>query len=271
MDRVTLKAVRTTASLIYLFAERESKTRYKRSILGWFWSLANPLATVLVYSFVFGLVYGAKAPSTDNGVAENFGLYLFTGLIVWSIFSTVVRSSMEWLIDVGELRRKIYFPTDTALFGGALSASVQVGLEALVLVAIMLILGNLSWTLVFLPVAVLLALFFGLGIGFIAAVLNTRYRDVQYLMGLLLTMGFFAVPVVYTPDLLEAEAVPALVRIAVQWNPPALFVEIARDAMYFLQVPAGHKLAVSLAWTIVLFSVGWAYFRAKSMEISEEA
>ena len=71
-------SARKSVNLIIHFAERESKSRYKRSLLGWFWSFANPLTTVAVYSFVFGVVYNAQPPVTDNGNAENFGLYLFT-------------------------------------------------------------------------------------------------------------------------------------------------------------------------------------------------
>ena len=126
-------SVRKSASLIYHFAERESKARYKRSLLGWFWSFMNPLTTVLVYGFVFGVVYGAVAPPTTNGNAENFGLYLFTGLIVWSVFTGVVNGSMGWLISVSDLRKKIYFPTETALLGGAAANAVQTTLEAVVL------------------------------------------------------------------------------------------------------------------------------------------
>jgi ABC-type polysaccharide/polyol phosphate export permease len=263
-------SVRKSATLIYHFAERESKARYKRSLLGWFWSFMNPLTTVIVYSFVFGIVYGAKAPLTDNGNAENFGLYLFTGLIVWSLFTGVVNGSMGWLTSVSDLRKKIYFPTETALLGGAAANAVQTGLEALVLIAIMGVAANLSWTLIFLPVAITMSLFFALGLGFIAAVFNARYRDIQYLIGILLNVAFFAVPIVYTPDLLMEDNVPDLARVFVEWNPPALFIEIARDAMYFLEVPQWNRVLAGLAWTVVTFAVGWWYFRDQSMAISEE-
>ena len=263
-------SVRKSATLIYHFAERESKARYKRSLLGWFWSFMNPLTTVIVYSFVFGIVYGAKAPLTDNGNAENFGLYLFTGLIVWSLFTGVVNGSMGWLTSVSDLRKKIYFPTETALLGGAAANAVQTGLEALVLIAIMGVAANVSWTLIFLPVAIAMSLFFALGLGFIAAVFNARYRDIQYLIGILLNVAFFAVPIVYTPDLLMKDNVPDLARVFVEWNPPALFIEIARDAMYFLEVPQWNRVFAALAWTVVTFAVGWWDFRDQSMAISEE-
>lgn len=263
-------SMRKSANLIFNFAERESKARYKRSLLGWFWSFANPITTVAVYSFVFGVVYNAQPPETGNGNAENFGLYLFSGLIAWSVFTGVVTGCMGWLQGVSDLRKKIYFPTETALLGGAVSNAIQTGLEAAVLLAIMAALTNISWTAIFLLLALVLSMAFALGIGFIAAILNARYRDIQYLVGVLLNVGFFLVPVVYPPSLLDNEDVPEIARQLVRWNPPALFVEIARDGVYFLQTPEPLKVAAALAWSAGTFAIGWVYFRARSMEISEE-
>jgi len=263
-------SVRKSITLIYHFAERESKSRYKRSLLGWFWSFLNPLVTVGVYWFIFGAVYRAAPPETSNGNAENFGLYLFTGLIIWSLFTGLVEGSMVWLGSVSDLRKKIYFPTETALLGGAASNLVQTLLEVMVLVVIMAALSNIGWTLVFLPVAMALALGFGLGLGFIVSVLNARYRDVKYLMGILLNVAFFAVPIVYTPELLEHEDIPGIAQGLVEWNPVALFIEISRDATYFLQVPLWNRFLAALAWSVTTFVVGWVFFRKRSMAISEE-
>ena len=102
------------------------------------------------------------------------------------------------------------------------------------------------------------------------AILNARYRDIQYLVGVLLNVGFFAVPIVYTPDLLRAEPVPDVIRILVEWNPMALFIEIARHAVYFLDMPAWNRLLASLLWAIATFSFGLYHFRIRSMDISEE-
>ncbi len=263
-------SARKSITLIYNFAERESKSRYKRSVLGWFWSFLNPLVTVGVYWFVFGAVYGAEAPETSNHNAESFGLYLFTGLIIWTLFTGLVDGSMEWLSSVSDLRKKIYFPTETALLGGAASNLVQTTLEAVVLLVIMAVLSNIGWTLVFLPVAMALTLGFGLGLGFIVSVLNARYRDVKYLVGILLNVTFFSVPIVYTPELLEREDVPEIARPLVEWNPVALFIEISRDAVYFLQVPLWNRFLAALAWSVTAFSIGWVFFRRQSMSISEE-
>jgi ABC-type polysaccharide/polyol phosphate export permease len=263
-------AVRKSTNLIINFAQRESKARYKRSLLGWFWSFANPATTVAVYTFVFSRVFRAEIPPTANGNAENFGLFLFTGLIVWSLFTGVINGCMDWLQGVSDLRKKIYFPTETALLGGAASNAIQTGLEAAVLLVIMAVLSNISWTAIFLLLSLLLTMAFALGLGFIFSVMNARYRDIQYLVGVLLSVGFFLVPIIYPIDLVPEEEWGLPAKALVEWSPPGVFVEIARDGAYFLQVPEAGKLVVAFAYSTVMFSIGWVYFRARSMEISEE-
>ena len=263
-------AAQKSANLVFHFAQRETKSRYKRSLLGWFWSFANPLTTVAVYSFVFGVVYRASPPATENGNAENFGFFLFSGLIAGNLFTGIVNGCMGWLQSVSDLRKKVYFPTETALLGGAASNAVQTSLEALVLVAIMAALSNLSWTVVFLLVALLFTIAFGLGVGFVAAIMNARYRDIFYLVGVLLNVGFFLVPVVYPVSFVPEQKWGLPIRALVEWNPPALFVGIARDGVYFLEVPTLGHLAAASAWATLTLTVGWTYFRARSMDISEE-
>ena len=263
-------ALRISATLIYNFAERESKTRYKRTVLGWLWSLINPLTTVAIYSLVFGVIYRAAAPLTDNGRAETFALYLFSGLVIWNLFTAVVNGAMAWLGGVSDLRKRIYFPTETAILGGALSALVQSSLEALVLMAIMIGFGNVSWTFVFLPLALVLIGVFGLGVGMVVAILNARYRDVQYLVGIILSVTFFLVPIVYTVDIVPDQAYGLPVRRIIDLNPLAQFIGIARDAVYYLRVPSLGRVLAALVWASGTFCVGWIYFRRRSMEISEE-
>ena len=263
-------AARSTAMLVRSFAEREAKAIYKRTVLGWLWSLLNPLTTVAVYSLVFGVIYRAAPPGTANGRAEVFALYLFSGLVVWNVFTGVVNGSMRWMREVSDLRKKIYFPTETAILGGTAATLMQSGLEASVLVVIMAALGNVSWTLVLLPVAMVLAAVFGLGIGFAAAVLNARYRDIQHLVGIVLSVAFFLVPIVYTPDIVPETAYGLPVRRLVELNPLNSVIAVARDAVYFLEAPSLGQLATAAGWAAASFTLGWMYFRRRSMRISEE-
>ena len=263
-------AARTGARLVRSFAERETKALYKRNVLGWLWSLLKPLTTVAVYSLVFGVIYRATAPATANGQAEVFALYLFSGLVVWNVFYTIVNGSMRWMDGVSELRKKIYFPTETAIIGGAAATLLQSSMEALVLLLIMAALVNVSWTLIFLPVAMVLAATFALGIGFAASILNARYRDIQHLTTIVLSVGFFMVPIVYTPDIVPERAYGLPVARIVELNPLNSVIAVARDAVYFLEVPEVADLATAAAWAIGAFVLGLAFFRRRSMAISEE-
>ena len=263
-------ALRISATLIYNFAERESKARYKRSVLGWLWSLINPLTVVAIYSLVFGVFFRTPPPETENGRAEYFALYLFSGLVIWNLFMGIVNGSMAWLTSVSDLRKKIYFPTETAILGGALSTLLQSSLEVLVLITIMIAYLNMSWTFVFLPLALILVWFFALGVGMVVAILNARYRDVQYLVGILLNVGFFLIPIIYTMELVPDEAYGLPVKRMIEVNPLTQFVGMSRDAVYFLQPPSLGRIAVSVLWSAAVFCVGWVYFRHRSMEISEE-
>lgn len=256
--------------LVRNFAERETKARYKRSALGWLWSLIKPLVTVAVYSLVFGVIYRAAPPVTANGRAETFALYLFTGLVVWNLFTEVVTGSMQWLQGVSDLRKKIYFPTETVILGGAVSTFLQSVLEALVLVAIMIGFGNISATVLFLPVALVLVAVFGLGVGFVVSIFNARYRDTEHLVGIVLSVTFFLIPIVFTPDLVPEEAYGLPVRRMMELNPLNAIVAVSRDAVYFLEVPSLSRLATAAGWAAASFVLGLLYFRRRSMQISEE-
>lgn len=259
--------------LVINFAQREMAARYKRSLLGWLWSLLNPASTVLIYSLVFGVFLRTQPPVTANGDAEIFAVYLFTGLVVWNLFNGVINGSMDWLTGVMDLRKKAYFPTETAILGGTIAAIVQTVFEIVVLFAIMLALGNISWTFLLLPFILLGAASFGLGIGLVVAILNARYRDVRYLIGIVLSLQFFLVPIVYPIGLLDNPDVDTYglpAREIVKWNPVSEFVQAAHDVVYFLEVPSLGRIAIMVAAATISPAIGLTYFRRRSMEISEE-
>jgi ABC-type polysaccharide/polyol phosphate export permease len=275
-DRLPVSAKTSTSPfgpLVLNFAQREMRSRYKRTVLGWLWSLLNPLSTVLIYSLVFGVFLRTEPPVTDNGKAEVFAVYLFNGLVVWNLFAAIVNGSMDWLTGVMELRKKVYFPTETAILGGALSAAVQSLFEIAVLLALMLFLGNLTWTFLLLPLVLVGAGSFALGIGLVVAGLNARYRDIRYLVGIVLSLQFFLVPIVYPIGLLEQPdldtyGLPA--RELVAWNPVSQFVQAAHDVVYFLEVPSIGRVAAMLFYATVSPILGLAFFRRRAMQISEE-
>lgn len=259
--------------LVVNFARREMRARYKRSLLGWLWSLINPLSTVLIYGLVFGVFLRTTPPDLGNGNEGVFAVYLFTGLVVWTLFAGVVNGSMDWLAGVMDLRKKVFFPTETAILGGAIATAVQTAFELAVLYALMLALWNVGWTFILLPVILVGAASFALGIGFVISILNTRYRDVRYLIGIAMSLLFFLAPIVYPASILDNQdldtyGLPA--KEIVAWNPISVYVQSAHDVVYFLRVPSLGKIAVMLLCSVVTPMLGLAFFRNRSMAISEE-
>ena len=264
-----LSSANRYAPLVRNFAGRELKARYKRSLLGWTWSLLSPLSTILVYSLVFSVFFRAAPPVAGNG-SQNFAVFLFTGLVVWLLFAGMINGSMGWLIAIGDLRRKVFFPPETAIFGSALALAVQSAIEAGVLVVVMLLIGNLGPTTLVLPLVLVLAGIFGLGIGFFVCVLNTHYRDMQYLVGIVLNAVFFLVPIVYPLGIIPERHWGLPIRRLVELNPINQFVTAARESAYLLQWPSFTRWCTLLCYSIVVFALGWRFFAHRSMQLSED-
>lgn len=251
------------------FARRELKARYKRSLLGWTWSLLSPLSTILVYSLVFSVFFRAAPPAAGNG-SQNFAVFLFTGLVVWLLFAGMINGSMGWLMAIGDLRRKVFFPPETAIFGSGLALAVQSAIEAGVLLIVMLLIGNIGPTTLLLPIVLALAAIFGLGLGFFVCVLNTHYRDVQYLVGIILNAAFFLVPIVYPLSIIPERHWGLPIRRIIELNPINQFVEAARESAYLLQWPSLSRWCVLVCYSFVVFALGWRFFAKRSMQLSED-
>lgn len=255
--------------LIGELAQRELKSKYKRSVLGWLWSLLNPAATLLIYTIVFGTVMRIEPPIGGNGELHSFALFLFSALIVWNFFNAVIVGSMGSLLGVGALLRKVYFPPECPAMANALTVLLQTALEALILVGVMAIVGNVSWTWIFFPYLLLLLLLFSLGIGLVLSVFNVYLRDVNYLVTIGMSLLFYGTPIVYPYSLVEQNA-SELLQTLVRLNPLTHFVGASQQIFYLLEPPSVARLLGLTAISIVTFAGGWAIFAIRSRDVSEE-
>ena len=122
-------------ALVQAFAQRDFSTRYRSSVLGWAWSLIQPLATLVVFAAVFSIVFRIQAPPLGNGDGSSYAAFLFTGLVTWNAFSSLLNLSMTQLKSNGELLKKVQFPAWAPILGASIVQIVQVVLELIVLVA----------------------------------------------------------------------------------------------------------------------------------------
>jgi lipopolysaccharide transport system permease protein len=181
--------------LIQSLVARELKARYRGSVLGFFWSFVNPLMLLLVYSFVFSTIM----PNTTKGI-QPYALFMFCGILPWTWFSASLSESTNSLISGGNLIKKVLFPAEVLPIVSVLTNLVNFFLGLLILVPSLIYYHRLHLTpnLLWFPVAVLVQLIFTLGLALVLAALTVHFRDIRDLLANILTLWFFATPIIYS-------------------------------------------------------------------------
>jgi ABC-type polysaccharide/polyol phosphate export permease len=262
-----LGALITRRSLIWAFAQRDFRTRYRTSAIGWTWSLLQPLANLAVFATVFTVVFRAPAPDLGNGKGSSYVLYLFTGLVCWNLFLGLIMLSMSSLRESGAMLRKVAFPAWAPVLGAALVQAIQVALEVTVLLSWFIVVGNRGYAWLYAPFLFLALALFALGLGLMLSTANARFGDVLYIVTVLLGALYFLTPVLY-----PATAIPAgqpLLRSFVEHQPASLFVEAVHDSLYSLSGPGLASTAALLVFGAVVFSFGLWVFDRTTEDVGE--
>jgi ABC-type polysaccharide/polyol phosphate export permease len=256
--------------LIWNLAQRDLRSRYKKSVLGWLWSLLNPASMLIIYTVVFGMILRAEPDPAANG-QTNFGLYLFAGLVVWNFFNLTVTGSIGALSTSGQLLKKVYFPASAPAVSNLVVGLSQVAIEMVILAVFIAVWGNASAYMLLFPVVILLTGLFALGIGLWASILNLFYRDIGYLVTIALNVWFYATPIIFPLKLandrhiLGVEATQILLA-----NPITGLVEINRDLFYFNRWPDPRLVGIAVAAAVLSLIVGSFMFNRKAQYVSEE-
>ena len=254
---------------------RELRGRYKRSVLGWSWSLINPLATVLIYSLVFSYFLKIEPPRGHPSGLHSFALFLLCALIPWNLFQNGLNMGLGSLIGNGNLIKKVYFPRELLVASGTASLVVTMLIEMGVLSAILLLFGNMviPWLPMVLFLIALEAVFV-FGIALMLSVFNVYFRDVQHFISILLMMLFYTVPIVYpiryVPIKAHVFGMEIPLRRIYELNPLVRIVEAFRDVLYDLRFPPLWDLAYVLLWAIGMVVVGMWVVGKLDRRLAEE-
>lgn len=209
----------------------EVKTRYKNSVLGFVWSLLNPLAMMAVYSVVFGILW-------PNQQVTNYPIFLLCGLLPWNFFSASVVSSINSVVANSNLVKKVYFPREVLPIASVLAQLVNFLLALIVLFAVLIVFRtNFSPWLWTLPLIILIQTCFSLGIVLVLSTLQVFYRDTQLVMEVVMLAWFFLTPVLYRATQLPESYPIAGFDLPVQrmlyiLNPMASLINVYRDLLY---------------------------------------
>ncbi len=276
VDTAPAREVRHTApiwrqwNLIWNFAQRDLKSKFKGSALGWAWSLVVPLATLGVYTIVFSVVFRGSPPDFGNGDEGIFVIWLFAGLTAWSFFSSTINSGISGLIGTGALLKKIYFPAYAPVLGSTVAQAVQSGIEFALYLLVLLFVGNVGVSWLLAPVVVVLLVVFSASLATALAILNVPVRDRAHLVSVALQLLVYATPIIYTLDFVPEDFHGIPMRTIVEWTPTGLFVEILRDVTYGLTAGPWQAWAGLAGWTALALGLAVLVFRRRGGDLGEE-
>lgn len=251
-------------TLIQTMVLRELKARYRGSILGWLWSLLNPLLLLAVYTVVFTYIIKAKF-----GQVDNYPLFLFTGILPWTWFSSSLVESSTVIVSGGGLLKKILFPAEVLPVVTVLANLVHFLLALPVLLICMFIWGVHPGlhTLWFFPVA-LIQLFFTMGLALLISSLSVHFRDIKDILANLLLLWFFASPVIY-PYAFVAELPPWL-RLGLEINPMTHLMMGYQGAFLFPGEIHYLRLGGMALLALATFALGyWIFDRLRDTLVEE--
>ena len=275
----TLAEYAASRELLGNLTQRELRGKYKRSALGWAWSLINPLALALIFTFVFGVVFQSRLEAVGNSTLEGitaYPLFLLAGLLPWAFLSNGITGSIGAQVSNANLVKKVYFPREILIGANVFSWVVSLFIELSVLGVALLLFGNV-W-LQFIPLILLviaLQTIFVIGIGMLLAILNVYFRDVQHFVGIGLQLWFYATPVIYPITLLadnlsERSVLGINALTLYKMNPMTPFIEMYHDMFFYLQWPDWKYLVYAAFWAFAMFAFGLFVFKKLEPRLAEE-
>jgi ABC-type polysaccharide/polyol phosphate export permease len=240
--------------LIATLTARDLKARYRGSILGFFWSLANPLLLLTVYTIVFTVFFPANA-------IKPYPLFLFAGILPWTFFAAATLESTNAINANAGLIKKVMFPAEALPLVVVLSHLVHFALAVPVLVAATVgfaLHGDIAMSPTMLLAIPLMALqtFFVAGIAMTVASAAVLFRDLRDIIMNLLTLGFFLTPILYTIDRIDKRWVRALLRI----NPMTPYVVSYQDVFFFGRLPSFSDTFLMVAFALASVALGMTVF-----------
>ncbi|MEI6532792.1 MAG: ABC transporter permease [Candidatus Roizmanbacteria bacterium] len=237
--------------LIKHLSLREIKVRYKQSFLGFFWVILNPFMQMLIMSFIFSTILKI----TKVGVP--YPVFIYAGLLPWTFFANSLGASLSILIENSAIIKKIYFPREVLVLSTVLAKAFDFFLAS-ILFLLMMLWFHLPFTwymLLFFPIF-LVQLIFILGIALMLSAFNLFYRDIQYLLTLVITMWFYVTPVIYA-----TEFFPEHYRWIFKINPMSVFINAYREVLLAQGSLNWSSLFIGVCVSLIVFCLGYWIFK----------
>ena len=241
--------IRSHAGLLYELVHRDLTVRYKRSVLGFVWTMLHPLLLMLIFVVVFSTMFRLQT--------RHYETYFLSAYVAWNFFSQTVVTSMLSVSWNGPLMKRVRVPPSIFTLSTVLSGLVNLGLSLIVLFAIMLIVGApFSPALWFLPIGLAIVSVFTFGVSMGLTALSVYFADVGEMVQAGMPALMYLTPVIYPRSI-----VPERYQVLIKCNPLVYIVEVVRDPIYYGIIPSRATLLIAVALAGASLTMGWMIFR----------
>jgi ABC-2 type transport system permease protein len=252
----SLREVVRYRSLLRDLVARDLKVRYKRSALGILWTMLNPLLLMIIFTIVFAQIFRVTV--------DHFAVYFLSGFVLWNFFAQATSWSTGCLLSYGALIRKIYVPKSIFVLATVLAGTVNLLISLVPLALIMLVMGHpFRPAIAFLPVPIVLATMFSLGLSLALAPLSVMFADIVQIYQAVLTAWMYLTPIMY-----PLSALPDDYRRIILANPMTHLVEAFRTPIYQGAIPSSHVMIAASVAAVGTLVIGWAIFEHYSDRVA---
>ena len=249
----TLRGLAQYGHLLRNLVVKDLKLKYRGSVLGFVWSLANPLLMIAVYTVAFTYILRIRTP--------GFVFYLMLGVLAWTFFANATAMSTGSIVDNGGLARSVWFPRAILPIATVLFNFAQYLLTAAIFLPVLMLLYQVppAPPMLAYPIFLALQLAFTMGVALLLAVGTAFFRDVRHLVDVALAVLFWATPVVY-----ETTQIPERVRTVILLTPLSPYVTAYHDVFYYRRWPAPETWALAAVYAAVSLTAGlWLMTRCE--------
>ena len=245
-------------AILFNFAISDLKIRYRNSILGVLWSVIEPLLMLGVLYFVFSTMFKFDIP--------NFPIYLLLGIIIYNCFKNGTTFALNSLTNRASLITQIYFPRSIPAISSAITASIMLAIEVGILLVFMIGFQFVPpITILLLPLILGLQFMLVVGVCLPLSVLNVKFKDTEFIWGVVLSAGFFLTPIFYQFDML-----PDYLQNILQFSPMVQILTMAHHVVLYGMLPTVNSILYAVGSISVITVIGYLIFRKFQAQMVEE-
>jgi ABC-type polysaccharide/polyol phosphate export permease len=245
--------------MIFQFVRRDIIARYKRSVLGVFWTMLQPLGMMIVMTIIFSQLFNR---------VEGYAAYLLSGLISWTFFAQTTTAALQQVASSGSLGRRIYMPHTAFVVSSVMTGMVNLTISIIPLTLITLIVGKpITWAILFTPFSILILSAFALGIGLFLSTAVVFFPDIREMYQILLQAWMYFTPIIYPETILPEAYRFWILRL----NPMYYMISLFRDPVYNGRLPSLDVLITSVVIAVIMLTAGWIYFSKQADSFAYKA